>query len=54
MSLGTVLLGIWLVLVGLDWANLVVIGSGFLGFWALVTGVIWLVEIWHPFNLRRP
>lgn len=54
MSLGSVLLGIWLVLVGLAWAQLIVIGTLFLGWWALITGIVWLVELWHPFNLRRP
>lgn len=48
MGLASLLLGIWLILVGLSWAALVVIDSKFLGFWALITGILWLVEQWHP------
>lgn len=48
MSLSSVLLGIWLVLVGLSWAGIVSIGTSFLGFWALISGVLWLIELYHP------
>lgn len=48
MTLGQLLLGIWLVLVGLAWTTIVVINMKFLGFWALGTGIVWLVEGYHP------
>lgn len=51
MSLSSVLLGVWLVLVGLAWAGIVAIDSKFLGFWALITGILWLVELYHPFAI---
>lgn len=48
MALGSLLLAVWLILVGLTWATIVAINSKFLGFWALVTGIILLVESYHP------
>jgi uncharacterized membrane protein len=48
MSLGSLLLGVWLILVGISWAAIVAIDIKFLGFWALVTGIVWLVEGVHP------
>lgn len=44
MSLGTLLLGIWLILVGITWLTWVAIDSTFLGLWAFVTGVVLLIE----------
>lgn len=55
MSLSGLLLGIWLILIGLTWAGIVVITSKFLGFWALVTGILWLIEGYHPITVyKRP
>lgn len=55
MSLSHLLLGVWLILVGLNWAGIVAIGSLFLGVWALVTGILWLLESAHPITIwRRP
>jgi hypothetical protein len=53
MSLGGVLLGIWLILIGLSWISAIAIGTAFLGWWALITGIIMLVEIWHPLTVFR-
>jgi hypothetical protein len=55
MSLGSLLLGVWLVLVGLSWSAIITISSRFLGFFALVTGIVWLAEGYHPITVfRRP
>lgn len=54
MSLSSLLLGVWLVLVGLSWAAIVSIDIKFLGIWALVTGIVVLVEQVHPITLARP
>jgi len=55
MSLGQLLLGIWLILLGITWLGWVTISTQFLGGLAAVTGLIWLVEGVHPLVLyRRP
>jgi hypothetical protein len=51
MSLSSLLLAIWLILVGLAWLGWVTISTRFLGGWALVTGIVWLLESWHPITL---
>lgn len=48
MSLGTILLAVWLILVGITWLTWVAITSAFLGGFALVTGIVLLVEGYHP------
>lgn len=56
MSLGSLLLAVWLILVGLTWSTLVLINSKFLGVWALITGIVLIVEQWQPLTIpvRRP
>lgn len=55
MSLSQLLLGIWLILVGLTWAAILSISIKFLGYFAIVTGIVWLVEGYHPITVyRRP
>lgn len=55
MSLSQLLLGVWLILVGLSWAGWVAINAKFLGIWALVTGIVWLLEAVHPVTIyKRP
>lgn len=54
MSLSTLLLAIWLILVGLSWTAAITISSKFLGIWAIVTGAVFLIEQVQPLNLRRP
>lgn len=56
MSLGQLLLGVWLILVGIAWLAWVVISAEFLGFWAFVTGIILIVEgagMWSHTVIRR-
>lgn len=56
MSLGSILLAIWLILLGLVWTAVITISTKFLGIWAIVTGAILLIEGYHPIVLpvRRP
>lgn len=55
MSLSTLLLGVWLILVGITWLAWVSISLTFLGVWAFVTGIVLLVEGVHPIIVyRRP
>ena len=55
MSLSTILLGVWLILVGIVWLGWVVINAKFLGLWAFVTGIIFLFEGYHPITVwKRP
>lgn len=44
MSLSALLLGVWLILVGIGWMGWAVLDLDFLGIFALVTGIAWLVE----------
>lgn len=53
MSLSSILVAIWLILVGLTWIGWVAISSKFLGGWALVTGIVWLVEAYHPITVIK-
>jgi hypothetical protein len=55
MSLSQLLLGIWLILVGLTWAAVLSISIKFLGYFGAVVGIVWLVEGYHPITVyRRP
>lgn len=54
LSLSHLLLGIWLILVGITWLTWVLIDIKFLGLWAFVTGIIWLIEgTVHPIVIYR-
>lgn len=57
MSLGSLALSVWLILVGLEWLTWITVSAKFLGAWALVTGILLIVEHWRPlvipFPLRR-
>lgn len=44
MSLGTLLLGVFLILLGINWLAWVAISVTFLGIWAFVTGIVLLLE----------
>lgn len=48
MSLGSLLLAVWLILVGLTWAGVIAIGPVFLGWWAVVTGALLIIEQYRP------
>lgn len=55
MSLSTLLLGVWLILVGITWLGWVAITLTFLGLWAFVTGIVLLIESVHPLVIyKRP
>jgi hypothetical protein len=53
MSLGMVLLGVFLILVGITWLGWVAVGTMFLGGFALVTGIVILVEGVRPLPLWK-
>lgn len=40
----TLLLGIWLLLVGLSWAAIITISSTFLGIFAIVLGILYIIS----------
>lgn len=44
MTLSTLLLGLWLILVGVTWIGWVPVSSLVLGAFALVTGVVILID----------
>jgi hypothetical protein len=54
MSLSTLLLAIWLILVGLTWLTWVNISIKFLGGLALVTGIVFLLEGLSVFSYNLP
>lgn len=56
MALSTLLLAVWLILVGIVWLGWVTISIKFLGGWAAVTGIVMLVESYRPIAIpvRRP
>lgn len=53
MSLGTILLAIWLILLGITFLTWVNISYQFLGGFAAVVGIILLVEGYHPITLFK-
>ncbi len=54
MSLSSLLLAVWLILLGITWLAWVAISAKFLGIWAFVTGIVFLVEAVRPLNIPRP
>lgn len=53
MSLGSLLLAVFLILVGISWLGWVTISLTFLGVWAFVTGIVLLLESYHPIEIWR-
>lgn len=51
MALSTLLLAVWLILLGLTWAAVLSLSTTFLGWFAVVTGVVFLVEGYRPLVL---
>lgn len=48
MALSTLLLAVWLILVGLVWLTWAHFSTQFLGGWAVVTGLVFLIEQARP------
>lgn len=48
MSLGMLLLAVWLILQGVSGLGWLAVSAKFLAVWALVTGIVLIVEHWHP------
>lgn len=53
MSLGSLLLGVWLILVGITWLGWIAISGPFLGGTAVITGIVWLTQAYYPVNLWK-
>lgn len=51
MSLSTLLLAIFLILLGLSWLAILAVSAKLLGIIALVDGIAWLVESYRPIVL---
>lgn len=55
MSLSSLLLAIWLILVGVTWSAIYTVDTKFLGLFAILTGIIWLIEGVRPITVwKRP
>lgn len=52
--MGLLLLGVYLILLGLSQAAIVVISGTFLGIFAIITGIILVVEAGAPFYKKLP
>lgn len=53
MNLSSLLLGLWLILVGATWLTWLSVDAKFLGLFAFITGLVWLIEGVHPIRLGR-
>lgn len=53
MSLSTILLGVFLILLGISWLGWVAISITFLGIWAFVTGIVILVDGFSPITVWK-
>jgi hypothetical protein len=53
MSLSSLLLAVWLILVGITWLAWVVISTQLLGLLAFITGLVWLLESAHPITVWK-
>lgn len=55
MNLSTLLLGVWLILVGVSWLAWVTVDVKLLGLLGFITGIVVLVEGVHPLTVwKRP
>lgn len=54
MSLSSILLGIWLILLGASWVGWIDVSLKFLGLMAFLTGIIWLIESFRPITITKP
>lgn len=54
MSISSLLLAVWLILVGVTWLTWVNIDIKFLGLLGFITGILILVEGVHPITVRKP
>lgn len=55
MSLGSLLLAVFLILLGITWLGWISISQTFLGVFALVTGIVLLLESYRPVTVwHRP
>lgn len=54
MSISSLLLAVWLILVGVTWLTWVSIDIKFLGLVGFITGILLLVESYHPITIHRP
>lgn len=54
MNLSTLLLGVWLILVGATWLAWIAVDIKFLGLFAFITGIVWLIEGFHPITITKP
>lgn len=54
MSISSILLGLWLILVGSTWLTWIDVSLKFLGLLAFITGILWLIEAYHPIVVKRP
>lgn len=54
MNLSSLLLGIWLILVGATWLTWLSIDIKFLGLLGFITGIVVLIEAWKPITVPKP
>lgn len=54
MNLSSLLLGVWLILVGATWLTWINVDVKFLGLFAFITGIVWLIEGFKPITIPKP
>lgn len=54
MSISSILLGLWLILVGSTWLAWIDVSLKFLGLLAFITGILWLIEAYRPLHIPKP
>lgn len=54
MSIGSLFLAVWLILVGVSWLAWITVDVKFLGLLGFITGILFLVDSFHPIIIKRP
>lgn len=54
MSISSLLLGLWLILVGATWLTWISVDTKTLGLLGFITGILVLIESWHPLTVPKP
>lgn len=54
MSISSLLLAIWMILVGVTWLGWISVDIKFLGLLGFITGILMLIEGFRPLRVPRP
>lgn len=54
MSLSSILLALWLILVGATWLTWITVATTTLGLLGFIVGIVILIDSIHPISFNRP